>query len=175
MYLTLILLFLALATLAAGLHDSDVVSGETNAYGILSSSELINNSFLYDNKIVGYRGEVVGPVMVRGEYSWVNLYDGTYAIGVWCLIRDTSRIRFYGDYNNRGDLVEVSGVFHRACASHGGDLDIHCSSLEIVEEGYPVKHVIRDREFFTAFVLGLIALVLFLFEFTIKKRKKESA
>jgi len=42
----------------------------------LSSSELIRNAKEYDGKLIVYSGEVIGDVMLRGEFAWVNINDG---------------------------------------------------------------------------------------------------
>jgi len=105
--------------------------------------------------------------MFRGEYAWVSIYDGMYAISAWCPADEARQIQSYGDYNHKGDLVEVYGVFHRACNVHGGDLDIHCTSLDVIEEGYPVKHLVGNTEAYAAFVLGFIAVILIMVEFAI--------
>jgi hypothetical protein len=101
----------------------------------VSSTELINNAKLYDGKTVVYEGEVIGDVMVRQDYAWVNLNDGLNAIGIWVpksLIKD---ILYEGSYKSKGDWIEVTGVFNRACALHGGDLDIHAQALRKTSSG----------------------------------------
>ena len=107
----------------------------------ISSDELINNAKSIDGKSVAYIGEVVGDVMIRGEYAWVNLLDEKNAIGVWVgkdLVKD---ITYTGSYKFKGDVVEVSGVFHHACLQHGGDLDIHAQSLTKIIPGRPVQEI----------------------------------
>lgn len=101
----------------------------------LSSTELINNAKLYDGKIVSYEGEVIGDVMVRKENAWVNINDGVNAIGVWINASLVKNITYEGSYKSVGDRVEVSGIFHRACPEHGGDLDIHALTLRKVNLG----------------------------------------
>jgi hypothetical protein len=95
----------------------------------VSSVELINNAKLYDGKTVAYEGEVIGDIMVRGDYAWINLNDGVNAIGIWIpktLIKD---ILYEGSYKSKGDWLEVTGTFSRSCAYHGGDLDIHAQAI----------------------------------------------
>jgi hypothetical protein len=99
------------------------------------SEELIKNSRLYDGKVVAYTGEVIGDVMVRGEYAWVNMNDGTNAIGIWMPLGLASQIQSKGSYKSRGEWLEVVGVFSRSCSQHGGDLDIHAQSLRKVIPG----------------------------------------
>jgi len=154
---TIGLVFLAAALASAGAQTNDAeVRG---AEKITSSIELVNESVYYDGRSVVYRGEVVGPVMVRGEYGWVNAYDGGYAVGVWCAKEECGKIRSYGNYNHKGDIIEVSGVFHKACPQHGGDLDIHASSLEISEEVHLIHPAVAERKKQTTVVLGLLALI----------------
>ena len=99
------------------------------AQGVLSSRELINNAKLYDGKTVAYEGEVIGDVMLRQDFAWVNLNDGVNAIGVWipkALVKD---ILYEGSYKSKGDWLEVTGTFSRSCSIHGGDLDIHAQAI----------------------------------------------
>ena len=73
--------------------------------------------------------------MKRGDFSWVNINDGKDALGVWArndLLKD---LVYTGNYKCKEDWVEVTGVFHRACLEHGGDLDIHADSLRKISSG----------------------------------------
>lgn len=101
----------------------------------LTAVQLAGNPERYDGQVVTLRGEVVGSVMLRGEYGWVNVGDGVAAVGVWAPARTLSAIRFAGGYARRGDTVLVTGLFHQACPRHGGDPDLHASSCEVVERG----------------------------------------
>ncbi|MDI6605534.1 MAG: hypothetical protein QME65_00070, partial [Candidatus Omnitrophota bacterium] len=58
------------------------------------------------------------------------------AIGVWLeasLLKDAPLTA--GNYRSSGDIIEVSGVFHRACPEHGGDLDIHALQVQKIAAG----------------------------------------
>ena len=64
----------------------------------VSSTELINSAKQYDGKTVVYTGEVIGDIMIRGDYAWINLWDGKNAIGIWVrkdLVKD---ITYTGSY-----------------------------------------------------------------------------
>ncbi|MEW6100949.1 MAG: DNA-binding protein [Candidatus Omnitrophota bacterium] len=112
----------------------------------LSSSELINNAKQYDGKTVVFEGEVIGDIMQRGEYAWVNLYGGESAIGIWINSSLTKDILYTGSYKAKGDLLEVTGIFHRACAEHGGDLDIHAAALRKIAPGRNISHKINPAK-----------------------------
>jgi len=106
----------------------------------LSSNELIKDAGEYDGKTIIYSGEVIGDIMLRGESAWVNVSDGDNALGIWMDASSAKEINFTGGYKNRGDILEITGVFHRACPEHGGDLDIHARSIRKLKTGGPVNH-----------------------------------
>lgn len=123
-YLTIVLFFIFLT-----------LNSISWAQGVISSKELINNAKLYEGKTVVYEGEVIGDVMVRQDYAWVNLNDGINAIGIWVPKSLTKDILYAGSYKSKGDWIEVTGVFNRACALHGGDLDIHAQAIRKTGSG----------------------------------------
>jgi len=98
--------------------------------GTVGSRELINDPGRYDGTTVTFRGEAVGDIMYRGQYGWVNLYDGYAAVGIWAEKESFKDIVYLGGYRVKGDIIEVSGVFNKSCPEHGGDLDIHAVSIK---------------------------------------------
>lgn len=135
----------------------------------ISSTELINNAKLYDGKIVIYAGEVIGDIMARGEYAWVNVNDGQNAIGIWLDKNLTKDISYTGSYRFKGDWLEISGVFQRACLGHGGDLDIHAQAIRKVRQGRPVIERLNINKRNSVFVLlGLLCLVWILKQLKLK-------
>ncbi|MDD5156076.1 MAG: DNA-binding protein [Candidatus Omnitrophica bacterium] len=129
----------------------------------VSSPELISNAKLYNGKTVVYEGEVIGDVMVRGDYAWVNLNDGFNAIGIWCPKSLTTDIIYKGSYKYRGDRLEVTGVFWRSCPEHGGDLDIHAQAIRKTGTGCALTERldVSKRNLFLAFA-GILCLILIL-------------
>jgi hypothetical protein len=119
----------------------------SDCYARVSSSlDLLNNAKQYDNKTVTYKGEVIGDVMIRGDHAWLHVNDGAMAIGVWAPKTLIPIIRYSGNYQIRGDAVEVSGMFHRSCPEHGGDLDIHVSGIRQITAGSPVMRPISKKK-----------------------------
>ncbi|MDD2751661.1 MAG: DNA-binding protein [Candidatus Omnitrophica bacterium] len=139
----------------------------------LSSSELINHAAQYDGKTVAYTGEAIGDLMVRGNYAWINLNDGSNAIGIWIdknLVRD---IIYTGSHKSQGDWIEVAGVFHRACSLHGGDLDIHGQAIKKIASGKKLtQQPDREKRKIGITLLGglCLALILQLFKKPLKKK-----
>jgi hypothetical protein len=129
----------------------------------LSSSELINNAKQFDGKIVVYEGEVIGDVMVRGNYAWINLNDGQNAIGIWIPASLGKEIVYTGSYKSKGDWIEITGIFHRACVVHGGDLDIHASALRKTSTGKPTIEPLNVAKRNQVLIgLGILCLILIL-------------
>ncbi|NQU73558.1 MAG: DNA-binding protein [Candidatus Omnitrophica bacterium] len=125
---------------------------------VISSTELIENARKYDKKTIEYQGEVVGDVMARGDFAWVNLHDGKKAIGAYGRRSPIyNLVRYKGGYNYKGDILQVKGVFHRACRQHGGDLDIHVVNFIKVREGFRVLHPIKQEEVVGAMGLFIVA------------------
>lgn len=126
----------------------------------VSSRRLIEHAKFYDGKIVTYRGEAVTAVMMRGEYAWVNVNDGDNAIGVWCKASSMEQVKFLGNYKTRGDIVEIVGVFNRACQEHGGDLDIHADTVTVKRSGRAIPEVIDINKIQLIVVLFLATIAI---------------
>jgi hypothetical protein len=123
----------ALALLVAGWCSP--VNAAAATAPLVSATELIERARELDGSEVTYVGEAIGDRMIRGGYAWVNVLDGTIAIGLWMPAPLARQVTNLGAHRRRGDRVEVTGVFHRACAAHGGDMDIHIRTLKVVEPG----------------------------------------
>ncbi len=137
----------------------------------LTSTELIENSKEYDRKEVNYRGEVIGEIMVRGDFAWINVNDGVNAIGIWTPANLVKEIKFTGNYQYRGDRVEVSGMLNRACSEHGGDLDIHAQKIEIFKEGYEIYHPLNRSRLNLALVFFGLSFILIGLNAYLKKKR----
>jgi len=126
----------------------------------LSSTELIKNAKEYDGKLIVYSGEVIGDVMMRKEFAWVNINDGNNALGVWMNAGLAKEINFTGSYKMRGDVLEVTGVFHRACVEHGGDLDIHAQAIRKIASGRLLSRKLNfDKAVLSLILLGALFLI----------------
>ncbi len=136
----------------------------------VSSTELINNAKQYDGKVVDYRGEVIGDIMIRGQYAWVNINDGQNAVGIWttkALIKD---ITHKGSYGFKGDVVEITGKFNRSCSEHGGDLDIHAQTMCKVTSGKQIFESLDFNKIKIALILLGVLLLLYILNLITLKR-----
>jgi hypothetical protein len=138
-----------------------------------TSLDLINNAKQNDNKPVTYKGEAIGDIMIRGDHAWVHVNDGIIAIGIWAPNTMIGDIRYVGDYQTKGDVVEVTGTFHRSCPEHGGDLDIHASEIKKITSGSLMSHPVgRNKIRIGAYSLMLLTLIIALKKFFQKTHRR---
>ncbi|MBW7573853.1 hypothetical protein [Caproiciproducens faecalis] len=147
-------------------------SVQVRAADAVSINSLIENAKAMDGKEVSVQGEAIGEMLERGEYCWVNLNDGTNAIGIWMKTADARSITRYGDYKNTGDTVKITGVFYRACAQHGGEADIHGTSLQIVKKGVSSVYPVSSGKLLTAVLLTVLAGCLFTVYYRISRKPR---
>lgn len=127
--LFIIIAFLLLVMPTGALADSEATN----------SNELIDQAKDYDNQRVVYEGEVLGDILYRGDHAWLAVSDGNNTIGIYVAAEQARQISMVGGYGKHGDTIRVEGVFHRACAEHGGDLDIHANTVAVLEVGEDVQ------------------------------------
>jgi hypothetical protein len=138
-----------------------------------TSGEMVEQPKKYDGTEVIFEGEAIGEAMVRGEDAWVHLNDDAYmfknveegarlggynsGMSVWLPRSLSGRISTFGDYKHEGDIVRVRGTFNAACAQHGGDMDIHASSLEVTVPGRRAADPVKPGKLILAVVLTFAA------------------
>lgn len=140
---------------------------------IVSINDLIKNSHEFDNQAITIKAEVILEVLERDDFAWINVNDGTNAIGVYLPIEMTKELDVFGDYNHKGDVVLIEGVFTRNCDEHGGEIDIHATKITVVEEGYVVKHDLSTWKFIVAFISFSLSIIALLVYRSTRKIKKE--
>jgi hypothetical protein len=126
----------------------------------LTSKDLIKNAEQYDGQRVIYKGEVIGDIMQRGKFVWLNVRDDYAAVGVWSPKELTEDIIFTGSYKFRGDYIKIAGVLNRACSQHGGELDIHADSIIKLKEGVRLKEELSPQKRKTTLLLLGVAICL---------------
>lgn len=126
----------------------------------LSVAEIIKNVKSFDGKTIVFEGEVIGDVMRRGNFAWVNVYNYDDALGVWMSAALAAGIDHTGSHRETGDKIEVVGVFHRACPEHGGDMDLHAQSIRRLSCGEPIPDLPSSKKRnFIIFLLGVFAVL----------------
>jgi len=136
---------------------------KTQAEEITDINTLIEKAKEMDGKEVMVQGEVSGESMNRGNYSWVNINDGTNAIGIWLKNSEVKQILHYGNYKYKGDIVRISGIISRACKEHGGEADIHSMDITIVEKGYKANRQLSTEKIVVAIILSAASIILFMY------------
>lgn len=102
--------------------------------------DLVMSSSKYEGRTVILRGEVIGDIMPRGKFAWVNIQGQYNEIGVWIPLELTKRITHKGNYSFKGDRVEVKGIFKHADEEFGGEFCLRATDLKIIQPGFPSPH-----------------------------------
>jgi hypothetical protein len=150
---------------------------DAGAVETVNSAALVENAKAWNDRQIQFSGEAIGERMIRGEMAWIHLNEDSYqgknleegggfsgyngGQAVWLSARDALRLTVFGDYNHGGDGVTVTGVFHAACREHGGDMDIHATSVSAVTPGHQVTHAFNGGNAIIAVVLCLAAAGLY--------------
>ena len=136
----------------------------------LTIGELIEKAPQYDKKVITLEAEAIGEMLERGDKAWVNINDGTGAVGVYIDKKEAEKIKTWGNYHSIGDTVKVTGVFYRAYNAQGGDLAIEGNSIERIKEGEQKHYTVDKGKYRALYFLVPIACVLGAIKF--KKVKK---
>jgi hypothetical protein len=139
------------------------LSIHAKADSAVSINDLIENAAKYDGQEVTINGEAIGDRMDRGNDSWINVNDGSNAIGIWLSNSEADKVHYFGDYKYIGDTLKITGTFHRACREHGGEADFHAASLDIIKSGHRVKENISLVKIISTVILLPVALFMLLF------------
>jgi hypothetical protein len=142
-----------------------------------SSAKLVEEPKKYDGDTIDFAGEVIGESMKRGDYAWLHMNDDAYYVknveegaqlggynsgmAIWLPAKLAEEITYFGDYKHEGDIIEVTGTFNAACGEHGGDMDIHATSLKVLEVGHSVVDPVHPGKVAWAVGLSLLAALLF--------------
>jgi aspartyl/asparaginyl-tRNA synthetase len=141
-----------------------IFAANCHAAAVWSSNELIEKARELDGRELSYSGELVTAILNRADYAFINLNDGSNAIGVWCKSSALNSVKFAGSYKRKGDILEVRGEFHRACPYHNGELDIHADEIKIVKSGYSLEEHIDQRKIKSSigiFIIILLTVIIF--------------
>lgn len=133
---------------------------------VLSTNDLVEDSYKWDGKTVSFEGEVLEDLMERKDGVWMNLSDGNNtAMGVF-VPKDVAMpvIDHTESYRTIGDVVLITGVFHRVCTEHEGETDIHATSVTVVTPGAARANPIHiGRVVWFLVLAGLLGLAMWLY------------
>jgi len=133
---------------------------------LVTTTQLVEQSTVWDGKTVSFEGEVLEDVLARADGTWLNLSDGNNtAMGIFVpKTVSMPAISWAEDYRTIGDTVLVTGVFHRACVEHEGETDIHALSVVVVRQGSTKENPIhRDRVVWLIVLALALAVVMWLY------------
>ncbi|MCX7831844.1 MAG: hypothetical protein N2440_02970 [Actinobacteria bacterium] len=151
----------------------------SQAFASDNLNDILSKPAENDGKTFSLEGEVVGVAVKSGSGYFIQLNQDPYskrsiaeggklqgqnlAIPVFLSKELYKKIRYFGDYHVKGDIVEIEGVFNASCEEHNGDTDIHANQLKVVKKGYPLKQVVGPVNAGISLFLFLVALLLAFF------------
>ncbi|MBP1698443.1 MAG: hypothetical protein H6Q41_3631 [Deltaproteobacteria bacterium] len=152
----------------------------------VNSAPLVENASAWNGRTIAFKGEAIGEAMVRGKMAWIHLNDDAYmwknieegaqlggynsGHAVWVSVDLAMKIRYFGDFKHEGDVVKIVGTYNAACPQHGGDMDIHASTLDIVRVGHPVHDAFNTARTMVALFLLVVAFALHRIRTIIRRR-----
>jgi len=130
---------------------------------IYSAGELIKTVVenpSIDGRPIILEGEIISEPIERNDGCWVNVTDGSIAIGVFFKdCSQTKQVKFWGQHLVRGDIVRIEGKVYKADKETNGELDIQGETLDVVEPGYPTEESIPTWKFLLSVGFCTIALL----------------
>lgn len=156
----------------------DRALGTSLATQPVKASDLIECPQLYDGQKVVYEGEVVRAVLRRGDRAWVQVNDDAYALDIGPLPEhrtavggnsgipvsipagSADQLRHVGGHEEQGDVIRVSGTFHRADPADAGGPAIQATTVTIQRPGHRFDpEPSRPRAAVAALLALLVALL----------------
>ena len=126
-----------------------------------------------DGTYVSFNGEAIGDIIqADDEHKWVNILgEDSSMIGVYMTNEQAAKISILGNYHKHGDTLEIVGLYSVACKEHQGELDVHASEVNVLEEGYP-----RTHTFFWEYVpieigVTILAVIIVIAFFVIRHKR----
>ncbi|WMJ79366.1 hypothetical protein RBU49_10740 [Clostridium sp. MB40-C1] len=123
-------------------------------------SNLVENNKSLDGKYITVKGEAIGEPMKRGNHTWINISDGSTSIGIWMENAQAEKVITFGSYKNKGDIIKTKVLFNKSCNEHDGEIDLHASQVQVIENGYAVNHFFSDNRMVLSIALSMITAVL---------------
>ena len=121
-----------------------------------------------DGSSVRFEGEVVGEALGAGDGQvWVAVNNSSgQSISVLLDAEQAALVENYGDHETTGSTLQVTGLYHVACDEHDGGLDVHATSVVVLDAGGAVTNGVAFSEFAWGVALcafGLVLVLLYLF------------
>ena len=139
-------------------------------YRVVTTKQLFEKTKFLDHQMVVVKGEVIGDIMPRGKFVWLNVQDGDDVIGVWAPREAVGDITHAGDYQHQGDIVKVKGQFWRADPRLGGEFCIRAHAVEVIKEGHATPHAVSRQKIQFVLYLAALALILLILRGIIRRR-----
>ena len=156
----------------------------------VTSNDLYACPRVYDGTVVAYEGEVIGAVLPRSDGAWAQLNDDAYAgdlgplpahgdfrggnagLGVHLPRALAEEVEWVGGPTARGDVLEVTGTFHRVDADSGEVAVLRADDGSVIRRGQPIEDVVLSDRRIVGGVAVVATLALLIVEPLIRRRRQ---
>lgn len=122
--------------------------------------ELLTNAQEFDNTMVSFEAEVIGEVLKDNGGVWLNVSAQGFNIGVFVQdIEKVEAIKEFGGHRAQGDIIRVSGRFHKKCSLHH-ERDVHAQEVKVIRRGYKKSESVPQAKVRISLSLAIICLTL---------------
>jgi len=127
--------------------------------GAMTPADAVELGLAQDGVEIVLQGEAIGEALAApGGKRWVNLLGDAVAIGVVVDAKGAAEVTRFGEYRQRGATLLVRGRLNSACDDHGGDLDVHATSVRIIDAGHTSPHVVHPNKLLFAAAAAVAAM-----------------
>ena len=137
---------------------------------VMSPADVVEIDRARDGGRVTVEGEAVGEhLRAMGGGRWVNILGDETGLGIWVTDEMAEEITYFGDYKNDGDILRFTGTVNIACTEHGGEFDVHATSMRVIEVGAPREHEVQPIKG----VIGFAGIVVAAFLWRLYGRRRD--
>ncbi len=151
------------------------IQGHAQSLKSVTLNQLIEESGKYDGEAVIVNGEALVEIMERGNDAWVNINDGTNAMGIFMPLEEAKKIKLFGEYHTLGDKIEIEAVFNRSCKIHGGDMELHFIKYKNITPGQDRVTQINKQNLALAIGLTIITILMTFYYMSVSGQFKRMA
>ncbi len=149
------------------IFSSSMVRGEQAFQSIPNMPtvfKLLEKQTELDGKKITFHGELIGQPIFDQHGVFVNVMDNEFnALGIYLDKNMLVKFTHYGRHGQKGDYVQTTGIFHKVCAVHGGDTDLHATEITVLKAGKSnPEPIIPTFKVVFCFILLVLAIVLYL-------------
>lgn len=164
---------LALVLFAPNGKAGASLQNTTTAPVLTTIGELTSAGDSLDGLDVSVQGEAVGDIInAEPGYKWITLLDAGASMSVRVKDGDAAKIKYLGRHESQGTRVKVTGAFEVDCTAHDGLIDMHATSLTVLDEGYKIERAFDSNKILIGLGLLFLGVGIFVLHWRLRERTR---